>query len=90
MEITCDNCRNYDANKDVCLKYDHNIGLTVEECFESKQKEEPVKHIYYVVRDKEIIQTYVDNGGIHPVYAIKLMAEELSERMQKDQEGGEE
>ena len=36
MKQICDNCKNYDEDEDKCLKYDHDVGLTVEECFESK------------------------------------------------------
>ena len=54
-------------NDDACEKYDEN----------------PTKHIYYVVMDGEVISIHNDTIGIHPVYAIKLMADDLSGRMEK-------
>ena len=43
----------------------------------------PIKHRYCVVMDNHVISTHFDKIGIHPVYAIKLMADDLSERMEK-------
>lgn len=48
-----------------------------------KHEENPIKHRYYVVMDGEVIAIHNDTVGIHPVYAMKLMADDLSERMEK-------
>ena len=48
-----------------------------------KYEENPIKHRYYVAMDNEVICRLNDIVGIHPVYAIKLMAADLSERMEK-------
>lgn len=46
-------------------------------------EEKPVKHTYHVAMDGHVIARYNDKAGIHPVYAISLMGQELSERMEK-------
>ena len=54
-------------NDDACEKYEEN----------------PIKHRYYVVMDGQVIAMHNDKVGIHPVYAISLMGQDLSERMEK-------
>ena len=46
-------------------------------------EQNPIKHRYYVVMDGQVIAIHNDKVGIHPVYAIHLMGNDLSERMEK-------
>ena len=38
-------------------------------------------HTYSVLMDGRVIVTYTDTEGIHPVYAITLMGQKLSQYM---------
>lgn len=46
-------------------------------------EENPIKHRYYIVMDSQVICHYEDKIGIHPVYAIHLMGNDLSEKWKK-------
>ena len=48
-----------------------------------KYESNPIKHRYWVAMDGQVIAIHNDTVGIHPVYAISLMGQELSERMEK-------
>ena len=84
----CGTCKHFTNAGD----YDLCCGISMRRlCYKDddaceKWESNPVKHLYYVVRDGEVIQMLKDTEGIHPVYAISLMAQYLSERMQKEAE----
>lgn len=46
-------------------------------------EENQIKHRYYIVMDNQVICHFEDKVGIHPVYAIHLMGNDLSEKMEK-------
>ena len=81
----CGTCKHYTGAGDFdlcCMKSERRLCYKNDDACE-KWEENPIKHRYYVSMDGLIIARYNDNLGIHPVYAIKLMADDLSERMEK-------
>ena len=81
----CGTCKSYTGAGDwdlCCRKSKRRLTYGYDDACEEYEPN-PIKHIYYVVMDGQVIAKHVDNVGIHPVYAITLMGQELSERMQE-------
>ena len=84
----CGTCKHFTGAGDLdlcCMKSVRRLCYRDYEACE-QYEENPIKHRYYVVMDGQVIQTLEDKDGIHPVYAITLMAQALSERMEKEAE----
>ena len=81
----CGTCKHFTGAGDwdlCCMKSMRRLCYKDEDACE-KWEENPIKHTYYVVMDGHVIAMHKDRVGIHPVYAISLMGQELSERIQK-------
>lgn len=85
----CGTCKHYTGAGDwdlCCNKSMRRLCYSRDDACE-KYEENPIKHRYYIVMDNQVIVRHEDKVGIHPVYAIKLMAEDLAEKLeQKDKE----
>ena len=81
----CGTCKyfTYAGDWDLCCtKSMRRLCYKNDDACESWEEAE-IKHTYWAVMDNEVIAIYKDHEGIHPVYAIKLMADDLADRMQK-------
>ena len=81
----CGTCKHYTGAGDwdlCCMKNKRRLCYRYSDACE-EWEENPIKHTYYVVMDGHVITTLSDRNGIHPVYAISLMGQELSEKMEK-------
>ena len=81
----CGTCQHYIGAGDWDLCCEKNVRRLTYGYDDACEQYEPnpIKHRYWVVMDNQVIATHFDKTGIHPVYAIKLMADDLSERMEK-------
>lgn len=80
----CGTCKYYTGAGDwdlCCMKSKRRLCYRNDDACE-EYEENPIKHIYYVVMDGQVIASLNDKIGIHPGYAISLMGQELSERME--------
>lgn len=87
MEKKCGNCKHFTGAGDFdlcCMKGKRRLCYKNYDACE-EWEENPVKHVYYVVMDGEVIAIHRDTVGIHPAYAISLMGQELSEKMQNSE-----
>ena len=85
MGNKCGSCVHYTGAGDwdlCCIISERRLCYAKDDACE-KYSENPIKHRYYIVMDGQVIATHNDQIGIHPVYAIRLMGEDLSERMEK-------
>lgn len=81
----CGTCKHYTGAGDYdlcCMKSKRRLCYRDNDACE-EWEENPVKHQYWIVMDGQVIAKHIDRVGIHPVYAIHLMGQELSERMQE-------
>lgn len=81
----CGTCKHYTGAGDwdlCCMKSKRRLCYRNDDACE-EWEENPIKHRYYIVMDNQVIVRHEDKVGIHPVYAIKLMAEDLSEMIEK-------
>ena len=81
----CGTCIHYTGAGDwdlCCMKSMRRLTYGYYDACE-KYEPNPIKHRYYVVMDGQVIAMHNDKIGIHPVYAISLMGQELSEMMEK-------
>ena len=84
----CGTCKHFTGAGDwdlCCMKSKRRLCYKDYEACEEWEKN-PIKHRYYIVMDGQVICHHEDKVGIHPVYAISLMGQELSERMEKAEE----
>ena len=82
---TCGTCKHFTGAGDFdlcCMKDMRRLCYRHYEACEAWE-ENPIKHTYYVVMDGQVVATHKDRIGIHPVYAISLMGQDLSERIEK-------
>ena len=83
--MKCGTCKHFTGAGDwdlCCRKSVRRLTYGYDDACEQYESN-PIKHQYWVVMDGQVIATHFDTVGIHPVYAIKLMADDLSERMEK-------
>ena len=81
----CGTCKHYTGAGDwdlCCNKSVRRLTYGYDDACEQYESN-PIKHRYWVVMDGQVIATHFDTVGIHPVYAISMMVEDLSERMEK-------
>ena len=81
----CGTCKHYTGAGDFdlcCMKSKRRLCYRNDDACE-EWEENQIKHTYYVVMDGQVITTLSDRKGIHPVYAISLMGQALSEMMEK-------
>ena len=81
----CGTCKHYTRAGDwdlCCMKSKRRLCYDKDDACE-EYEENPIKHMYYVVMDGQVIAHHNDKVGIHPAYAISLMGQDLSERMQE-------